>query len=57
MKLGKELRVGRSQWYLAPAGGATVALKVRGGIVQEIGLASRQLTASRSAQRALISSF
>jgi hypothetical protein len=57
LRLGKELTVGRSHWYLAPAGGATVALKVQGGVVREIALASRQLTGSRSAQRSLISSF
>jgi hypothetical protein len=57
LKLGKQLTVGAVHWYLAPAGGATVALKVQGGVVREIALASRQLTGSRSAQRLLISSF
>jgi hypothetical protein len=57
LKLGKVLAVGRARWYLAPAGGAMVALKVQGGVVQEIGLAARQLTASRVAQLALLSSF
>jgi hypothetical protein len=57
LKLGKVLAIAAAHWYLAPAGGATVALKVRGGVVQEIGLAARQLTRSRGAQRTLLSSF
>jgi hypothetical protein len=57
LKLGKALTVGAAHWYVATAGGATVALKVRGGVVQEIGLAARQLTRSRGAQRTLLSSF
>jgi hypothetical protein len=57
MKLGKALAIGSARWYLAPAGRATVALKVRGGVVQEVGLAARQLTGSRSAQRRLLSAF
>jgi hypothetical protein len=57
LKLGKALTGGGGQWYVAPIGVATVALKVRGGIVQEIALASRQLTLTRAAQRRLIGSF
>jgi hypothetical protein len=57
LRLGRVLTVGTARWYLAPTGGATVALKVRNGVVQEIGLAARQLTGSRSSQRLLLSAF
>jgi hypothetical protein len=57
LKLGRPLAIGSARWYLASAGGATVAVKVQHGVVQEIGLAARQLTATRAAQRALLSSF
>jgi kumamolisin len=57
LRLGKVLAIGRSRWYLAPAGAATIALEVQGRIVQEIGLAARQLTAGRAAQRTLLTAF
>jgi hypothetical protein len=57
LNLGAPFAIGSNQWYLAPAGPATAVLKVRGGIVQEIGIANRQLTKSRSAQRTFLSSF
>jgi Pro-kumamolisin, activation domain/Putative Ig domain/Bacterial Ig-like domain (group 3) len=57
LKLGAPFAIGSNRWYLAPAGPATAVLKVRGGIVQEIGIANRQLTKSRTAQRTFLSSF
>ncbi len=57
LKLGTPFRIGANQWYLAPAGRATAVLKVRGGIVQEIGIATRQLTKTRHAQRTFLTSF
>jgi len=57
LKLGAPFAIGSNRWYLAPAGPATAVLKVRRGIVQEIGIASKQLTKSRSAQRTFLTSF
>ena len=54
---GNLLRVGANDWYLAPAGAATAVLKVRGGIVQEIGIGDRRLTRTRSAQFVFMTSF
>ena len=54
---GDEQRVGGNEWYLAPAGPVTAVLKVRGGIVQEVGIATRQLTRTAKADRALLTSF
>jgi hypothetical protein len=50
-------RLGKNFWYLAPAGKATAVLKVRHGLVEEIGIAAKQLTASHKADRTLMSSF
>ncbi len=54
LKLGRGLAAGANRWYAAPAGAATLLLEVRGGVVQEIGLAARSLTRTRAAQRALL---
>jgi hypothetical protein len=57
LKVGKVFRIGLNDWYFAPAGSATAILKVRHGLVEEIGLAEQQLTKSRTAQRTFLTSF
>jgi hypothetical protein len=57
VKLGKAMSAGRNRWYLARAGAATVLVEARGGVVQEIGLASPALTRTRAAQRSLVRSL
>jgi len=57
LKLGKVFVIGLNDWYLAPDGAVTAVLKARAGIVQEIGIADRQLTQGRTAQRTLLTSF
>ena len=57
MKLGSPFAIGGNRWYLAPAGSVTAVLKVRGGVVQEIGIANKRLTKTRTAQRAFLTSF
>ncbi len=54
---GNLLRVGKNDWYLAPAGAATAVLKVRQGVVQEIGIGDKSLTRTRSAQFVFMTSF
>lgn len=49
--------VGLNDWYLAPAGAATAVLKVRQGVVQEIGIGDKNLTETRKAQRRFLTSF
>ena len=49
--------VGLNDWYPAPVRGATAILKVRHGIVQELGIAEAALTLTRSAQRTFLTSF
>jgi hypothetical protein len=57
LKLGKAINAGANRWYLAPAGSATILFEVRGGVVQQIGVASRGLTRTRAAQRSLVGSL
>ncbi len=57
LKLAGPFRVGLNQWYLAPFGSSTAVLKVRGNIVEEIGIGDRQLTIGRKAQLNFLKSF
>ena len=54
---GAVFHVGQNDWYMAPDGASTAVLKVRHGIVQEIGIADAALTHTRRAQRTFITSF
>jgi hypothetical protein len=54
---GPPFPIGANDWYLASTQGATAVLKVRHGIVEEIGIADRALTSTRAAERALLTSF
>jgi pimeloyl-ACP methyl ester carboxylesterase len=57
LHLGKPLRIGRNNWYFVPGKISDGVLKVRAGIVQEVGIANKQLTHGRTAQRRLLQSF
>jgi hypothetical protein len=57
LKLGKRFHVGLNYWYIAPAKGANDVLKVRHGIIQEIGLANSALTKGRTRQKRFLTSF
>jgi hypothetical protein len=58
LRLGKVFRIGLNDWYVAQrAGAANGVLKVRGGIVQEVGLVNKQLTGTRRAQSRLLIGF
>jgi 6-phosphogluconolactonase len=57
LRHGYYFRVGKNYWYLAPAGKATAVLKVRGGIVEEVGIADKTITAGDKADRILMTSF
>jgi len=49
--------IGLNYWYLVPDGSVTGVLKVRHGIVEEVGIASRSLTRSRRAAIRFLRSF
>jgi hypothetical protein len=50
-------RIGLNYWYVARAPGYTAVLKVRDGVVKELGIATNALTATRAAQSVLMHSF
>jgi hypothetical protein len=55
--LGTPFHIGLNDWYTAPNDNSIAVLKVRHGIVQEIGIADKQLARTRKAQGTLMSSF
>jgi hypothetical protein len=57
--LGTEppFHIGPNYWYLARKGSYTAVLKVRGTVVQELGIANNALTKTRKAQNVLMHSF
>ncbi|MHB8660019.1 MAG: alpha/beta hydrolase family protein [Solirubrobacteraceae bacterium] len=54
---GRGFRVGLNYWYFAPNGSSSALLKVRHGIVEEIGIADKALTKQRRARLAFVESF
>jgi hypothetical protein len=54
---GNYFRVGANYWYLAPNGADTAVLKLRGGVVQEIGIGDKALTKGLKAQKTFMTSF
>jgi len=50
------IRVGANDWYMAANESTTAILKVRHGIVEEIGTATKMVTQNRRAQRTFITS-
>ena len=57
LHLGKPFHVGHNDWYFVHDGPSTGVLKVRGGVIQEVGLASLGLTKTTKQQRVFINSF
>ena len=54
---GKAFHIGRYEWYIAPGVASRGVLKVRNGIIQEIGIANKKLTQGRGAQHRFLTSF
>ncbi len=57
LSYGNLLKVGLNDWYVVQALGGTAVLKVRDGIVEEVGVANSALTQTRAADRHLMTSF
>jgi pimeloyl-ACP methyl ester carboxylesterase len=57
LRVGRPFHIGRNYWYFAPGTPADGVLKVRYGIIQEVGLANRGLLHGRTAQRLFMASF
>ncbi len=57
VSLSQRFRVGVNQWYVIANGSSHGILKVRFGVVQEIGVADRLLTRNRSADHLFLRAF
>jgi hypothetical protein len=57
LRVGRPIRIGRTSWYLVPGGASQGVLRVRGGIIQEVGIANKALTHGHSAQRRFLTAF
>jgi hypothetical protein len=57
LKLTGPFHIGLNYWYLAPNGASTAVFKVRGGIIEEIGIGDKALTDGHKAQVAFLTSF
>jgi hypothetical protein len=57
LKTGKPFHIGKNIWYLAKNGSSTAVLKVRQGIVEEIGIGDKALTTGHKAQVKFLNSF
>jgi hypothetical protein len=57
LKLGSPFHIGKNYWYLGPTGSSMAILKVRHGIVEELGIGDKVLLRGRKAQQAFLHSF
>ena len=57
LHLEKPFHIGLNYWYLDRTSGYTAVLKVRGGVVEELGIATNALTETRKTQVVLMHSF
>jgi len=57
LRLAGPFHIGLNYWYLAPDSDSTAVLKVRHGIVEEIGIGDKQITQGHKAQLAFLKSF
>jgi hypothetical protein len=57
LRLGTGFAIGANDWYVAVGAKAGGVLKVRGGIVQEVGVGDRRLLGSRPARLRFLRSF
>lgn len=57
VKIGKGFHVGLNWWYLWSNGSSRGVLKVRRGMIEEVGIADKQLTNSREAALRFLTSF
>lgn len=57
LDLGTPIHLGPNYWYVVPGDAADGILKVRHGIVEEVGVADRQLLSTRTGQWELLRNF
>jgi hypothetical protein len=57
LRTGLPFHVGLNYWYFAPNGSSMALLKVRHGVVEEIGIVNKSLARSHRAKSILVTSF
>jgi hypothetical protein len=57
LHVGRRFTVGKNRWYLIRNGGSRGVLKVRRGVIQEIGIAPKALTGSVRDERRFLRAF
>jgi isoquinoline 1-oxidoreductase alpha subunit len=57
LKLSGPFHIGLNEWHLAPDGPVTAVLKVRKGIIEEVGIGEKALTKHHKEQVAFLKSF
>jgi hypothetical protein len=57
LRLAKPFHVGKNFWYLTPGRGVRGVLKVRHGVIEEVGIAEQRLTRRRAQDRLFFRSF
>ncbi len=57
LRVSRGIGIGRNTWYVLPAGPSRGVLKVKHGVIEEIGIAVKSLTATRAATRRLLSNL
>jgi hypothetical protein len=57
LRLGRPISIGANTWYLTPMTGATGVLKVRHGVIEEVGIADPRLTTPRRLTILLLATF
>lgn len=57
LRAGRPFHIGLNNWYLAPDKSSTGVLKVRHGVIKEVGIADKRLTGGRRAERRFLTTF
>jgi hypothetical protein len=57
LHVAKGVRLGANTWYVVPGAGANGVLRVRRGVIREVGTASRLLTRTPRAARRFFTGF
>jgi hypothetical protein len=57
LHVGRRFRVGKNYWYLTPNGSSHGLIKVRHGVIEEIGIAAKALTGNARIDRKFLRTF
>ena len=57
LRLGRPFAIGRNRWYVVADGSGRGVMKVRHGVIDEVGIANPGLTRTRAGARRFLSSF